>query len=54
MDLSLGRTPLDGAEETYSILSQMPSLTKLSLGGSEIESLPEGDHIFVLTILLTE
>ena len=42
-ELALGGTPLDGAEETYVVLSQISTLTKLSLVGSEIEALPEGE-----------
>ena len=41
-ELTLGCTPLDGAVETYAVLSEMPTLTKLSLADSEIEALPEG------------
>ena len=41
-ELKLGKTPLDGAEETYAVLSQIPTLTKLDLSYSEIEALPEG------------
>ena len=42
-ELKLGRTPLDGAEQTYAVLSRIPTLTKLFLPGSEIEALPEGE-----------
>ena len=42
-ELTLGRTPLDGAEETYAVLSRIPTLTKLNLSFSEIEALPEGE-----------
>ena len=42
-ELTLGGTPLDGAEETYAVLSQIPTLTKLDLTNSEIEALPEGE-----------
>ena len=41
--LILGDLPMGGAEETYSILSQIPTLTKLSLAGSKITALPEGN-----------
>jgi len=40
--LVLGNTPLDGAEETYEVLSQIPTLTELDLSYSEITSLAEG------------
>ena len=39
--LGLGRTPLDGAEETYAILGKISTLTYLDLSRSTIESLPE-------------
>ena len=42
-ELTLGLTPLDGAEETYVVLSQIATLTKLSVSGSEIKALPEGE-----------
>ena len=42
-ELQLGRMPLDGAEETYAVLSRIPTLTKLDLSWSEIEALPEGE-----------
>ena len=42
-ELTLGRTPLDGAEQTYAVLSRIPTLTKLDLSGSNIEALPEGE-----------
>ena len=41
--LKLGGTPLDGAEETYAVLSRIPTLTKLNLACSEIKALPEGE-----------
>jgi len=40
--LVLGDTPLDGAEETYKVLSQIPTLTELDLSFSEITTLAEG------------
>ena len=42
-ELTLGSTPLDGAEQTYAVLSRIPTLTKLDLSGSEIQALPEGE-----------
>ena len=42
VELTLGNTPLDGSEETYAILSQIPTLTKLSLAWSKVTALPEG------------
>ena len=42
-ELKLGRTPLDGAEQTYAVLSRIPTLTKLDLSGGWIEALPEGE-----------
>ena len=42
-ELKLGQTPLDGAEETYAVLSRIPTLTKLDLSFTEIEALPEGE-----------
>ena len=42
-ELTLGETPLDGAEQTYAVLSRIPTLTKLDLSYSEIEALPEGE-----------
>ena len=42
-DLDLGgRCPLAKKDETYAILAKIPTLTKLSLAGSKIKSLPEG------------
>ena len=42
-DLGLGgRCPLDKKDETYAILAKIPTLTKLSLYGSDMESLSEG------------
>ncbi len=34
---------LVGTEETYAVLSQIPTLTNLDLSESPIEALPEGD-----------
>ena len=42
-ELKLGRTPLDYAEQTYAVLSRIPTLTKLDLSYCEIEALPEGE-----------
>ena len=42
-ELTLGRTPLDGVEETYAVLSRIPTLTKLNLSNSMIKALPEGE-----------
>ena len=42
-ELKLGNTPLDGAEQTYAVLSRIPTLTKLDLSWSEIKALPEGE-----------
>ena len=44
-DLNLAgcSTQLLGTEETYAVLSQIPTLTKLDLSFSEIEALPEGE-----------
>ena len=42
-ELTLGRTPLDDTDETYTVLSRIPTLTKLDLSYSEIEALPEGE-----------
>ena len=42
-DLDLGgRCPLAKKDETYAILAKIPTLTKLSLLGSDMESLSEG------------
>ena len=42
-DLDLGgRCPLAKKDETYAILAKIPTLTKLSLSGSDMESLSEG------------
>ena len=42
-DLNLGgRCPLAKKDETYAILAKIPTLTKLSLSGSDMESLSEG------------
>ena len=50
-ELTLGRTPLDGAEETYTMLSKIPSLTTLSLAGSESSVLPEGASLVSVLIV---
>ena len=42
-DLSGWKNEITEAEETYSILSQIPTLTKLSLAGCKITALPEGN-----------
>ena len=42
-DLNLdGRCPLAKKDETYAILAKIPTLTKLSLAFSDMESLSEG------------
>ena len=42
-DLDLGgRCPLAKKDETYAILAKIPTLTKLSLQDSDMESLSEG------------
>ena len=41
-DLDLGGCPLAKKDETYAILAKIPTLTKLSLSGSDMESLSEG------------
>merc|ERR550514_38851 len=42
-DLDLGgRCPLAKKDETYAILAKIPTLTKLSLFNSDMESLSEG------------
>ena len=42
-DLDLGGScPLAKKDETYAILAKIPTLTKLSLSGSDMESLSEG------------
>ena len=42
-DLGLGGScPLAKKDETYAILAKIPTLTKLSLFGSDMESLSEG------------
>ena len=41
-DLDLGDSPLAKKDETYAILAKIPTLTKLSLSGSDMESLSEG------------
>ena len=42
-DLGLGGDcPLAKKDETYAILAKIPTLTKLSLSGSDMESLSEG------------
>ena len=42
-DLDLGgRCPLAKKDETYAILAEIPTLTKLSLFGIDMESLSEG------------
>ena len=42
-DLNLGDgCPLAKKDETYAILAKIPTLTKLSLLGSDMESLSEG------------
>ena len=40
--LDLGGSPLAKKDETYAILAKIPTLTKLSLSGSDMESLSEG------------
>jgi len=55
VELTLGQTPLDGSEDTYAILSRIPTLTKLSLKGSDITTLPERfDQLKSLTSLNLE
>ena len=42
-DLDLGgRCPLAKKDETYAILAKIPTLTRLSLSSSDMESLSEG------------
>ena len=41
-DLGLGSCPLAKKDETYAILAKIPTLTKLSLQHSDMESLSEG------------
>jgi len=41
-ELTLGQTPLDGAKDTYTVLGQIPTLTKLDLSYSRISVLPDG------------
>ena len=44
-DLSLGYChTLANKDETYAILAKIPTLTKLSLQGCDMESLSEGSH----------
>ena len=39
--LKLGKTPLDGAEQTYEVLGKIATLTELDLSCSEVVALPE-------------
>ena len=43
LNLDSCSTQLVGTEETYAVLSQIPTLTKLDLSYSGIEALPEGE-----------
>ena len=56
-NLTLGKTPLDGAEETYTVLSKISTMTNLDLSFSNITTLPEGAfsiHNFIFSFLFSK